>query len=281
MPTGQRGGGLFNSGYGVEPAYAMTNGMNSGVLQYLYYFITLLILLLVILVLVHFTITPIFKTRPGSKGVIPLPGSDDSKLYWKTPESVKDIQQTETPLGSTVENWSLLLDIQVDNPTANTGKPRILFLRGPKTFPYQGTYSDADTIMTVANSFNVIAYLDKLTNDLNISVQTRLPGAQQSTVETIVVPNIPVRKAIRLGVMVGTKVLEVYVNGWLVRSKAHPAPLAAIEGPLQPPFAEILATTARVRNLRVFPRPLSPAEFRAYGSATDFDLKDIPDSCAA
>lgn len=281
MPTGQRGGGLFNSGYGVEPAYAMTNGMNSGVLQYLYYFITLLILLLVILVLVHFTITPIFKTRPGSQGLIPLPGSDDSKLYWKTPESVKDIQQNETPLGSTVENWSLLLDIQVDNPTSNTGKPRILFLRGPKTFPYQGTYSDADTIMTIANSFNVIAYLDKLTNDLNISVQTRLPGEQQSTVETIIVPNIPVRKAIRLGVMIGTKVLEVYVNGWLVRSKAHPAPLAAIEGPLQPPFGEILATTARVRNLRVFPRPLSPAEFRAYGSATDFDLKDLPDSCAA
>lgn len=281
MPTGQRGGGLFNSGYGVEPAYATTNGMNTGVLQYVYYFITLLILLLVILVLVHFTITPIFKTRPGSKGLIPLPGSDDSKLYWKTPESVKDIQEIQTPLGSTVENWSLLLDIQVDNPTSNTGKPRILFLRGPKTFPYEGTYSDADTIMTVANMFNVIVYLDKLTNDLNVSVQTRLPGEQQVTIETIIIPNIPVRKAIRLGVMVGTKVLEVYVNGWLVRSKAHPAPLAVIQGPLQPPFGEILATTARVRNLRVIPRPLSPAEFRAYGTATDFDLKDIPDSCAA
>lgn len=281
MPTGQRGGGLFNSGYGYEPAYATTNGVNSGVLQYVYYFITLLILLLVILVLVHFTITPIFITRPGSKGVIPLPGSDDSTLFWKTEESLQDIQQSTTPLGAVVENWSFLLDIQVDNPTSNTGKPRILFVRGPKTFPYQGTFTDADTIMTVANQFNVIVYLDKLTNDLNVSVQTRKPGEQVSTIETIVVPNIPVRKAIRLGVMVGSRVLEVYVNGWLVRSKAHPSPLATIEGPLQPPFGEILATTARVRNLRVFPRPLPPAEFRAYGTATDFALKDIPDSCAA
>lgn len=263
-------GGAFYTNYTTDA------GVNSGVVQYLYYFLTIAILTLLILVLVHFTITPIFITRPGTKGYIPLPGSDDSSFYWKKNTSPNIINDIETSLGSTYQNWSMLLDLQIDNPTSNTNYPRILFLRGKQTSEPTGVYGENDTIIKIAPDFNVVIYLDRLTNDLNISVQTLERGLQ-----TLTIPNIPVRKPIRLGVMVGSRVLEVYINGYLVKSKAFIKDIRNVTGVLQPPFDSILSTTAQIANLRVWPRPLSPAEFRSYGSADGFETKEVSDSCAS
>jgi hypothetical protein len=259
----------------------MENGMNSGVLQYLYYFIVLVIVLVLLLVLVHFTITPIFKLRGGDKGIIPLPGSNDSTTYWKTPSDLKQIKDTNTPLGSLVENWSFILDIQLDNPTANTDRPRVLFTRGAEYKASTTPYKDTDTILTINPEFNVCVFLDRLTNDLFVAVQTSSPETNIKTpsVETISVPNIPVGKSITLGVFVGSKVLEVYVNGFLVRSKGFPNQLRSVPGPLQPPLNDILTNTARVSNLHVWARPLSPAEFRSYNNSANFESKPIQDSC--
>jgi hypothetical protein len=280
MPKTQKGAGLFSSNT-YEPSYIMENGMSTGVLQYFYYFIVFTIVILVFLVAIHYTVYPIFRTRPGGQGIIPLPGSDDSKLFWRADKDIRNLKQEETPLGSTYQNWSMMLDIQVDNPTANTGAPRILFTRGGPIAQLRGPFSEQDTILTLNPSFNVCLYLDKLTNDLCVAVQTSSQAQQSPAIEIIIVPNLPVRKAVRVGIFVGAKVLEVYINGYLVRSKAFIHQLRANVGDLQPPNGTILSTTARVRNLRIFPRPVSPAEFRAYGNAKDFDIKDIPDTCSS
>jgi hypothetical protein len=291
MPSTQKGGewpfnGTYNSGttsynpFGYQST-TMESGMSSGVLQYVFYFIMIVIFLVLILVLVHYTIMPIFILNPGGKGIIPLPGSDDSKLYWQTPSSLAILQDTATPLGSLVENWSFMLDVQVDNPTANTDKPRILFTRGQPLVSSNSPYLSTDTILTINPSFNVCVFLDRLTNDLYISVQTKQKNGTSPSVETIIVPNIPVGKSIRLGVFVGSRVLEVYVNGYLVRSKAFPDSLVSVTGPLQPPLDTILSGTARVANLRVWKRPVSPAEFRSYGTGSDFSTVAIQDTCVS
>ena len=175
-----------------DTSYTMENGMNSGVLQYVYYFIVLVIVLVLLLVLVHFTITPIFKLRGGDKGIIPLPGSNDSTTFWKTQSDLKPIKDTDTPLGSLVENWSFILDIQLDNPTANTDRPRVLFTRGLQYVEPTAPYNQTDTILTINPSFNVCVFLDRLTNDLFVAVQTKSPDTTMPTLETIIVPNIPV-----------------------------------------------------------------------------------------
>jgi hypothetical protein len=279
MPT-QKGGGIFGDYY---TTYTTDTGVNSGVIQYVYYFIVLTIIILFLLIVVNYLIYPVFKTTPGGTGFIPIPGSDDSQVFWKTPQDIQTILATKTPLGSITDNWSYLLDIQVDNPTANTNTPRILFSRGDVIAPFSGTYGNSDTILRIAPSFNTIVYLDRMTNDLNIAIQTSSGTGlnAQTTIESITIPNIPVGKSIRLGVMVGSRVLEVYVNGFLVRSKAFTDSVKAIVGGIQPPSDAILSNTARVRNLRLWARPLTPAEFRAYGTPTDFDVKELPDSCSA
>lgn len=283
MARGQKGGGLFNSlGYGNGyETYTTESGVTTGVLQYIWYALVLTVALVAILVLVHYMITPIFITKPGEKGYIPLPGTDDALIYWKNSTDIKSIPEAETPLGQIFENWSMALDIQVDNPTANTTYPRILFSRGQKLNTPTGPYTASSTILTINPDFNCCIWLDRLTNDLNVSVQTRSENGQQAFVETIQVPNVPVGKSIRVGVMVGSRVLEVYVNGYLAKSKTFLKGLRSVPGELQPPFDTILSTTARVLNLRVWPRPLSPSEFRALGPPANMDIKDMPDSCAA
>jgi hypothetical protein len=254
--------------------------MSSGIIQYLFYFIVLVIIILLILILVNYTIHPIFKLRPGDKGVIGFPGSDDSNLYWKNGTNLLILDDKKTALGSLHENWSMSLDIQVDNPTSNTNTPRILFTRGqPLLTPT--IYSDSDTILTLNPTFNVCMYLDRLTNDLYVSVQTKGINDNIPSIETISVPNIPVRKSVRVGVFIGSRVLEVYINGFLLRSKAFANQLKSNRGSLQPPTDTIISSTARVGNLRIWARPVSPAEFRSYGASTDFNIKEIADSCVA
>jgi hypothetical protein len=203
----------------------------------------------------------------------------DTEVYWKKGQSLNTLEQLKTTLVNVYQNWSMLLDIQIDNPTANTNYPRILFSRGATLNTSSETYNDSDTILKIAPAFNMIMYLDRMTNDLNVSVQTN--SKDMTTMKTITVPNLPVGQAVRIGVMVGTKVLEVYINGKLYKSITYEQGLKDIKGNIQPPSDAIISQTARVRNLRLFSYPLSPSHFRAYGSAEAFEHKPIPDSCSA
>jgi hypothetical protein len=281
MSPTQKGGNLFGS----SNSYNSYNSSDEhvvpqGVLQYLYYLVLIIIIVLLILVLVNYTITPIFRLNPGDKGLISLPGSDDSVLFWKTPNSIIQIQDTATPLGTMTQNWSFLLDIHLDNPTANTGSPRILFSRGGAYTP--SAYTEKDTILTVNPNFNICVYLDPLINDLYVSTQI-LGSNGEIKIQTIILPNIPVGKDLRLGVFLGSRVLEVYINGLLVSNKAFPNSVRAVVGAIHPPSSNILETTAQVSNLRIWGRPVSPAEFRSYGSppSSTFVTKVIPDTCLA
>ena len=274
MSPTQKGGGWLSSNNEYNSQYTSTeHTVPQGVLQYVYYLVIIIIVVLLLLILVNYTITPIFRLRPGDSGIISLPGSDDSVLYWKNSKSINTIQDINSPLGTMTQGWSFMLDIQVDNPTANTGKPRILFTRGG-VLTNPTTYTDKDTILTLNPNFNVCVYLDPLINDLYVSIQI-VDKNNNVKVQTITLPNIPVGKAIRLGVFIGPRVLEVYTNGFLLSNKAFPDSVRNVQGSLQPPSSDILTTTAQVSNLRIWGRPVSPAEFRSYGlpSNTIFDKK--------
>jgi hypothetical protein len=282
MSPTQKGGGWFGSSNSYNSHYTSPDehSVPQGVLQYLYYLGLIIIIVLLVLVLVNYTITPIFRLNPGDKGLISLPGSDDSVLFWKTPNSIIQLQDTATPLGTMTQNWSFLLDVHLDDPTANTGAPRILFSRGEA--PKSSAYSSKDTILTVNPNFNICVYLDPLINDLYVSTQILGPNAEIK-IQTITLPNIPVGKGLRLGVFLGSRVLEVYTNGFLVSNKAFPNSVRAVVGPIHPPSSDIITSTAQVSNLRIWGRPVSPAEFRSYGAppTSTFLTKIIPDTCLA
>jgi hypothetical protein len=56
-------------------------------------------------------------------------------------------------------------------------------------------------------------------------------------------------------------------------------PIREEKGDFRPPTDEILQSV-RMKNLRLWNRPLSPPEFRAYVSTGDqFELKEVQDTC--
>jgi len=304
MPTTQSGGGWFggndqSSMVGLPTTtttsstttnYNSSTGVSSGIIQYIYYFFVLICILLLFLLIIHYTITPIFIMKPGGKGIIGIPGSDDSKVFWKesvnpkNPSSLVPVLDTEAGITGLAHGYSFMIDIQVDNPTANTGAPRILASRGGELIdPTKLTtpYTDSDSILKINPKFNICLALDKLTNDLTINVQTtdqRNPSVPY--VETITIPNLPVAKSVRIGLMVSNKLVEVYINGYLIESKVLIYPLREQFGPFRPPLDSVSSTTARVRNLRIWRRMLGVSEFRSYGAAISLSLKNLPDSCS-
>jgi hypothetical protein len=266
--------GLFNTGY---TNYTTPGGINSGVLQYLYYIVIILLIGIVILIIVHFTITPVFKSEPGKKGLIALPGSDDSQLFWKKGSTITDLSGS---LVNTAKNYSFTFDFILDDATRKIDMPKVIFSRGP-SFQYPSSYNDTDTISTITPSFNVCVYLEKTTNNLIVAVQTINTNESGTTypITSIEIPNIPVRKQISLGVMVGDKALEVYVNGYLAKTKNYLYPIREEKGDFIAPTEEI-QNSIRIQDLRLWNRPLSPPEFRAYVSTgTQFELKEIQDTC--
>jgi len=276
MSPTQKGGDWFSS----NSQYSTQNSISPGVLQYVYYLVLIIIVVMLLLVLVNYTVTPIFRLNPGEKGLISLPGSDDSVLYWQDPTKVVT-QNTMGSIGSLIQDWSFLLDIHLDNPTANTGKPRVLFSRGPGLITPAATWVPGSSTILTLLDFNVCVYLDALTNDVYVSTQL-LQADGTTMLNTLTVPNIPVGKGIRLGVFVGSRVLEVYVNGYLLANKAFPNTVRSVMGNFNPPTGDALSV-AQVANLRVWPRPVSPAEFRSHGSPSDnlFKINPIPNSCPA
>lgn len=269
------GGGLFNSGY---TNYTTPGGVNSGVLQYLYYIVIILLVGIVILVILHFTVTPIFKTDPGKKGIISLPGSDDSKLFWKKGTPISDLSGS---LVNSAKNYSFTFDFILDDPTKTIDKPKILFSRGNSAPNYPETYPDTATIVNVIPTFNVCVYMEKTTNNLIVAVQTIKTTASGTTypITSVEIPNIPIRKQISLGAMVGDKALEVYVNGYLAKTKNYLYPIREETGDFRGP-TDLIQQSIRVQDLRLWNRPLSPSEFRSYVSTgTQFELKEMQDTC--
>lgn len=253
----------------------------------LLYVLGIAIFLVLVLTVLHYTIMPIWKLTPGSKGVIALPGSDDTYKAWeKKPFQSLDMYLADpvaagsssltTPLGSVMMNWSGTLDICIDDPARGIdNKYRILMYRGPI-----GTPSDGDTIRSQIPYFNFCIYLDKITNDLYISTLTKENNNAQPTIETAVINNPPTRKPLRIGWMLGERVLEVYLNGYLVKTLTLRFPLLAVSATsgIFPVSDTVYSNTARIQVLQLWARPLSAAEFRAIGQPSSFDKKDLLDT---
>ena len=218
--------------------------------SWLAYFAGIALVITVILVFIHFIITPVFKTAPGGPGFIPLPGYDTGKLYWED-DSVR-LDDTKTVLNGMTKNYTLALDLFVENPMAFSNKPRVLFYRGGAA----AGSSSAAGISGVIGDYNIAMALAADTNDLIVSV---LNSANNE--ENVLLPNVPVQKAFRVSVVLHDRAMEVYVNGRLMKTRALAHPPKEIIGPFMPPVDRI----AKVRNLHLWPAVLTPGEIRGAG----------------
>lgn len=227
------------------------------------YVLAILVIVLVILLFIHFFIKPIFKLRPGAPGIIKVPGFDDGTLFWsKTNASI--IQNKNLPIAGVNSNYSLIVDVFVENPLQFSTTPRIILTRGALL----SEKPTGDTLLGTFGYYNLVAALLPDTNDLIVSTLN-----STNNMENIVVPNVPVQTPFRLGVILMDNALEVYINGKLVKTRTLSSPPKDIKGDVTP-AAGLQANITKARNLKIWPRVLSTAEIRdatpSLSTPTDF-----------
>lgn len=245
--------------------------VSSSILRIIAYFLAIVIIIFVILLFIHFFIKPIFRLRPGTPGIIPVPGFDDGKLYWST-TSPGQILNKDLPISNQVYNYSLNIDVFVQNPLQFSKMPRLIFSRGAilKEHP------EGDTLLGILNQYNLAVALLPDTNDLLVSVLNK-----DNNMENIIVPNIPVQQPFRLGIIIMEQALEVYISGHLIKTRTFYSPPMDVKGDIYP-ASGIEANIALLRNLKIWPRILTTNEIRyatpSLSSLQNFGASPIPSS---
>ena len=231
------------------------------------YVFAILCVLLIIILFVHFFITPIFRLRPGTPGLIPVPGFDDGILYWSSSSAL--LPNASLPIRSQSYGYSFHVDIFIENPLAFSSTPRLLFHRGGVL--KEGTPS-GKTLLSILQRYNVVVALTPDTNDLIVSVLNKNHG-----METSILSNVPVQTPFRLSTVIMEQGMEVYLNGQLMRTRRFHAPPLDITGDIVP-----VPGLATLRQLKLWGRILNASEIReatpALTTAKDFNLGPIPSS---
>ncbi len=168
-----------------------------------------LIGILVSLLIIHYTITPIFKFKMSDKGYIPVPGilTDDGEQYWTTTLH-NEINENSTIFKSDKgdSSYTVQMDIYLEDLNFNinsNNELRPLFMR----------YSNMNDGTKPVN-YQLGIFLDPQVNDMLVQVRTITKDT-----EVVKIKNIPSKVPIRIGVVVGQSYFEVYKDGLLVGTR--------------------------------------------------------------
>lgn len=237
-------------------------------------------ILLVILILIHYTLYPIFSLQPGDPGLIPVPGFKDNQAFWKPTGSVTtftDLSDTATKVQTNTYNWSMTLDIAIQNPyvSLNNGYS-VIFSRGGTVNP---TPQPNSSIKGSVSNYNVAIALAPGNTDLLVSVLN-----SDGNPDNILIPNVPVREPFRVGIVIMSTVFEVYLNGKLIRTRRYASGAPGnYAGPFHPPVGNV-AKSVKVGNLLVWNRMASAGNIRyakpSLMAATPSE-GDASDSCGS
>ena len=293
--------GFKNQGYQSSQAYQGYQGYQgqtifdsikqSSMSSNVMYILAAIFVVMVILIAIHFFVKPIF---PGwLVGTTTLPGADDSTLFWATnADFPTSVQSVDLPISDTAFNYTTMIDIQIDNPTSRIGSSRVMLNRGEVVDPTkENAYIISNTINTLINAFNYVMYFDTDSTDFNISIGTKNTlSPPTSTLESILIPDFPIKKSVRVTLVINSSSVEVYINGYLYKILKLSGVIDNTKtGNVYGPIPSIIGTAAtpatspfaRVQNLRIWRRTLLSSEIRSYGSGAPFPSVQTVDTCVA
>ena len=237
------------------------------------YLFGILIILIIITLIVHYFVTPVYRTKPGAPGLITLPGTDNGVIFWNGSEpypGVSLINDNDLPISNAYFNYSFIVDIFIQDPMQFSLKPRVILSRAPEN---QAKPTTTDGITSVITTYNFAIALKPNVTDLIIST-VNVNGQP----EDIDIKNVPVQIPFRLGVVIMQKVMEIYINGRLMKTKKFEADLADIKGDIRPASGNEL-NIAKLQNLKIWNSILSTNEIAqanpSMASASSFNATPI------
>lgn len=257
----------------------MPGTIGSNISRIIAYLLAIIIVILIILLFIHFFIKPIFKLNPGSPGIIPIPGSDNGKLFWnksvKDYTEYKDIPETELSIiHDKYFDYTVIMDIFIENPVTISKTLRVLFSRGAtyKVGPIVKSTYDY-TPQSIFSTYNLVIALKPENTDLIVAVLTNKSSETSDVIASI--PNIPIQEPFRLGVVIMELALEIYINGRLMKTIKYDNGFTP--GPYQANGIQIDngKKICSMRNLKIWNKTLTIPEIRyalpAISSVNDFN----------
>jgi hypothetical protein len=236
--------------------------------------------LIIVLLVVHYWVKPIFNFHPDSGGIIPVPFTGDAgaTTVWNDKNDRADIVLSDKaiPLRGIAYDYAFTLDMLIVDPMVANDMYRPILLRSSAADampePTRVDENSGKTLSQVLGNHNIGITMDTGKNNLIISTTTVRGTA--TAMDSITVQNVPIRKPFTLGVVVGSKYMEVYMNGKLIRSKTFNAVVGNYIGTVKC-FKPALASFVKIRNFRIWGNAVSPAVMRSVAVPTLTDFGNI------
>lgn len=256
--------------YYTGNTFSSENG--SYILRVFFFLFLYLFVAFVLLVVVHFTIHPIFRLKPGAKGFIPIPGRDEDIVYLTKREvPVPNVYYPKDgdKFGSAafLNNFTISVDMFVRRlPNTNAYNRVVLFKAPPSalnipapTVPEGGRMNIDRFLDHMANYTSMIMYLTD-TNDLSVTffcgngIQYSIPY----------IKNVPLYTPFRVTIVVQDNMFIVYLNARQFYQRIIPGGITnnfRTNGSVNkffvaPEWANLPTQTVFLHNLHIWNRPL-------------------------
>lgn len=268
---------------GQVVSIATSSPTASYAMSILYYVVLFAFVIFLVLVIVHFTVFPIFRFKPGDKGIIKVPSATDRWLYWNDTKQPTALQLAP-PEGNKggdypfINNFTMSIDLLVRRLGQTTQKNRLVLIKANrnKTSSWLTQEPSDDLSAYMSDKASMIVYFDT-NNDLNVSFFVNKNGVR--TIESSKpIQNIPLYKPFRLTIVAEERIFTVYLDGKHVFQRAVPSGITVNKDDLNmtgnqamnnqgffaPPFWTGAAEQQSIfhQNLMLWHRPIQAVEVR-------------------
>ena len=270
--------------YGTNSMTVFESLQGASIFSKVFYLLIGIFVVMLLLVAINFLVYPIFPSWLTDN--VPIPGMDDSKLFWNALPPLNPVLLADQPFNDIYYNYTVMMDVQIDNPTARSGQSRVFMNRGnpvSTNAATQSAYETSGTINTLIPNFNLTVYCDPISTNMNIASMTKTTSGVTSF-EFSTIKNFPVQTSVRLTIVLLSKTMEIYVNGLLYYIHSFAAPLYDVKDSISPPIDAVSTGTnpfGRIQNLRLWRRPLMAQEIRKWGSGAPFTTVTHTDTCVS
>jgi hypothetical protein len=285
--------GTLTSAPSIATEYIASSPAASYTMTMLYYLVLFLFIAFLLAVIIHFTITPIFRFKPGDKGLIQVPSASDRFLYWNDKAQPPSIQlmPPEGDKGGKYmfeNNFTVSIDILVRRLGQTTQKNRLVLVKANRAKPSNWLTVEPETDLQayMSDKASMIVYFDT-NNDLNVCAYI---GPEGIPANSKPIKNIPLYKPFRLTIVVEERLFTVYLDGQHVFQRAVASGIfrngkdigidmtKSEQGFYAPPFwpGEAEQRSIYHQNLMLWQRPIFAPEVREASPAlaleSHFDL---------
>jgi len=311
MGKGSYFGSMGLGSIGSTAAYTVTSeAAGNYYLQVLFYFLLYGFVVFLVAILIHFTITPIFRFIPGGKGIVPVPGMSDSIVYWNA--SAQPVPEAQIPFaGDSLSTYqfenmfSFSIDVFIRKLTDTSNTKRVILYKtyayGPSITAPINAPSSQTTALTDPGKTDLLTYMQSrvsmvlyLTSENDI-ILTFFSGTNGTNYSCSPIKNIPLYTPFRIGAIVNKNLFTMYLNGkqtfqrvlptMLTMNSSYSLPTTVQKFYSTPAWASLPIQTIFVQNCILWPRAVSYTELEyaqpALAREADFNMPPEPASVTA